>query len=86
MRKKSKKIQVEKSEKKIPVKKPGKLRRLAGNFGKLALDVAKLIFASLVLGTIIRGGFTQATLITAGIIVSSASAVVGLVLVAISEE
>ena len=36
-------------------KKPRKVRSLLLNFGKLVLDITKLSFGSLVLGTIIRG-------------------------------
>jgi hypothetical protein len=48
------------------------------NFGKLALDVTKLVFASLVLGTVIKGDFPQTTLLVVGIITSGAGAIFGI--------
>ena len=56
------------------------------NFGKLILDATKLIFASLVLGSVIRGEFSPATLLVVGIIVSGAGAVLGLILTTVFEE
>jgi len=62
-----------------------KLRRLTGNFGKLILDAAKLSFGSLVLETIIKGEIAHSALLIAGIIVSSAGAVAGLILISFYE-
>jgi hypothetical protein len=86
MKEKRKNILVRGPEKEIPVRKPGKLNRVLGHFGKLVLDVTKLIFGSLVLGTIIRGDLPQATMIKVGIIASAIGVVAGLTLVAINEE
>jgi hypothetical protein len=56
------------------------------NIGKLMLDVTKLSFASLVLGTIIRGDFPQSTLLMAGIISSIAGATIGVTLLLFCED
>ena len=56
------------------------------NFGRLALDVAKLCFGSLVLGTVLKGQIPQATLLTVGIIASAAGALGGIFLVTFCEE
>ena len=56
------------------------------NFGKLMLDGAKLSFASLVLGTIIRGNTPLAVVMESGIIASGVGALVGLIVVAVCEE
>jgi hypothetical protein len=63
-----------------PVRK-SKLHLLFFNIGKLILDAVKLSFGGLVLGTIIRGDFSQSTLLVAGIIVSAAGAVIGIFMV-----
>ena len=63
-----------------------RIRRFWLNFGKLALDVTKLIFASLVLGTVIKGDVPQSTLLVVGIIASGAGAIFGLIAVTIFEE
>jgi hypothetical protein len=71
----------------VPQKQAGKkLQRFFLNFGKLALDVTKLIFASLVLGTVIRGDIPPTTLLVVGIIASSAGAIFGLIAVTLCEE
>jgi hypothetical protein len=56
------------------------------NFGKLVLDVAKLCFGSLVLGTVIKGQIPQATLLAVGIITSASCAFIGIILVSVCEE
>jgi len=66
--------------------KKSKLRLLFLNIGKLILDAVKLSFGGLVLGTIIKGDFSQSTLLVAGIIVSAAGAVVGIFLITVFEE
>jgi len=66
--------------------KRSKIQRFFLNFGKLILDATKLSFGSLVLGTIIRGDFTQSTLLVAGIIASGVGAIIGLILTTIYEE
>jgi len=48
------------------------------NAGKLLLDVAKLTFASFILGGILRGKLPQYILITVGVVISSLCAVFGL--------
>ena len=63
-----------------------RIRRFFLNFGKLALDVTKLIFASLVLGTVIKGDVPQSALLVVGIIASVAGAIFGLITVTICEE
>ena len=63
-----------------------KLRLFFLNLGKLVLDATKLSFASLVLGTIIRGDIPQSTLLVAGIIVSGVGAIIGVFLVTMCEE
>jgi hypothetical protein len=57
-----------------------KIRRLLVNIGKLILDATKLSFASLVLGTIIKGDLPHSTLILVGIISSGAGAITGIIL------
>jgi hypothetical protein len=63
-----------------------RLRRFFLNLGKLVLDATKLIFASLVLGTVIKGEIPQSTLLVSGIIASVTGAVVGLIFITIFEE
>ena len=66
--------------------KRNKLRLFFHNLGKLVLDAAKLSFGSLVLGTIIKGDFSQSTLLVSGIIASGAGAFLGVILITICEE
>ena len=66
--------------------KKNKLSLLFLNIGKLILDAVKLSFGGLVLGTIIKGDFSQTTLLVSGIIVSAAGAVIGIFLVTVFEE
>ena len=63
-----------------------KLRRFFLNFGKLILDISKLSFGSLVLGTVIKGDIPPATLLAAGILVSGVGAIFGLIAVTVCEE
>jgi len=56
------------------------------NFAKLGIDIAKLSFASLVLGTIIKGDIPQSTLLTAGIIFSTVAATFSIFLITMLEE
>ena len=67
-----------KKRRKKPVKK-SKLRFFFFNLGKLVLDIMKLSFGSLVLGTIIRGDFSQSTLLVSGIISTGAGAFLGII-------
>jgi hypothetical protein len=62
------------------------LRRFLFNLGKLILDATKLIFASLVLGTVIKGDIPPTTLMVVGIIASGAGAILGLTFTTIFEE
>ena len=41
------------------------------NLGKVVIDIAKMCFASLVLGVIIRGEIPQETLLQIGIIIAN---------------
>jgi len=63
-----------------------KLRLFFYNLGKLILDATKLSFASLVLGTIIKGDISQSTLLIAGIIASGVGALLGVTLATMFEE
>ena len=56
------------------------------NFGKLILDAVKLVFASLVIGIILKGDIPQSTLLIAGIIISGSGTILGLILVTIFGE
>ena len=56
------------------------------DLGKLMLDLVKLCFASLVLGVILKGEIPQETLLNAGIIVTGAGTLFGLVLIALFGE
>lgn len=66
--------------------KGNRLRLFFHNLGKLILDATKLSFASLVLGTIIKGDISQSTLLIAGIVASGAGALLGVTLTTIFEE
>ena len=71
----------------ITLKRSGRrIRLFLLNFGKLILDATKLIFASLVLGTVIKGDIPQSALLISGIIASGTGAVVGLIFTTIFEE
>jgi len=48
------------------------------NIGKLLLDVAKLTFASFILGGILRGELPQFILIIVGCVVSFVCAIIGI--------
>ena len=56
------------------------------NLGKVFIDMAKLCFASLVLGIIIRGEIPQETLLMMGIIATAAGALFGIIMVTLCEE
>jgi len=56
------------------------------NLGKLVLDAVKLIFGSLVIGTIIKGDYSQSTLLIEGIIASGFGAIFGIILVTFCRE
>jgi hypothetical protein len=74
--------------KKKPKKAAGKKKHFLffANLGKVVIDVAKLCFASLVLGVIIRGEIPQETLLTAGIIASATGVFIGILFVSLFEE
>jgi len=74
-----------KIQRKKPIKK-SKLRFFFFNLGKLVLDIVKLSFGSLVLGTIIRGDIPQSTLLIAGIIVSGVGAILGTIVLTFCRE
>jgi len=63
-----------------------KIRLFFLNFGKLILDATKLVFASLVLGSVIRGNISPSTLLVSGIIASGGGAIVGLMFTTLFEE
>ena len=63
-----------------------KLRQFFLNFGKVILDATKLCFASLVLGTIIKGDFSQSALLLSGIIASGLGTIFGTIIIVICEE
>jgi hypothetical protein len=69
-----------------PQKAGKKMRRFFLNSGKLILDISKLSFGSLVLGTVIKGDIPPVALLTAGIIVSGVGAILGLIAVTLCEE
>jgi hypothetical protein len=41
-------------------------RKLALNFGKVIIDIGKLVFGGVVIGTIVRGDIEHAILLTVG--------------------
>ena len=66
--------------------KPPRMRRFLLNFGKLITDFTKLIFGSLVLGSVIKGEIPPYMLLSGGIIASAVGAAIGISLVTIFEE
>ena len=70
-------------------KKQGRRSKARGylhDFGKLFIDIAKLAFGSLVLGTVIRWDIPHTTVFILGVIFSVTVAVVGVILVRVYEE
>jgi len=63
-----------------------KTRRFLLNLGKLVTDFTKLVFGSLVLGSVIKGEIPPYMLLTGGIIASAIGAAIGVTLVTIFEE
>ena len=63
-----------------------KIRRFLLNFGKLVTDFTKLIFGSLVLGSVIKGEIPPYMLLTGGIIASAIGAIIGITIVSLCEE
>ena len=62
------------------------IRRFLLNFGKLVTDFTKLIFGSLVLGSVIKGEIPTDMLLAGGIIASAIGAVIGITIVSLCEE
>jgi len=63
-----------------------KIRGYLHDFGKLLVDMAKLAFGSLVLGTIIRWNIPHTTTFTVGITFSAVVATVGIILARKNKE
>ena len=62
------------------MKKPGKQTTLKEDAGKLLLDMGKLIFGSIFLGSILRGEIPQVILSISGFMAATALCIVGLLL------
>ena len=62
------------------------IRGYVHDFGKLFVDIAKLAFGSLVLGTIIRWEFPHTTTFFVGITFSAVVATVGIILARKNKE
>jgi len=56
------------------------------NVGKFTLDVVKLSFGSLVLGTIIKGDFSESALLVSGIIATVVGTIIGIFLITVFDE
>jgi hypothetical protein len=54
--------------------------------GKMLFDLGKLVFGSLVLGTMLRGSIDQSRLFIGGVIATGLLLVIGLMLVIITKE
>ena len=67
-----------KTPKKPPIKKAKKLTTRKEDAGKLLLDLGKLVFGSICLGSILRGEIPQAILGISGFAVAIALFIVGL--------
>jgi hypothetical protein len=70
---------------KNPVKK-SKSHLLLFNVGKFTLDVVKLSFGSLVIGTIIKGDFSESALLLSGIIATVVGTIIGIFLITVFDE
>jgi len=66
--------------------KQSKIRGYIHDFGKLFVDIAKLAFGSLVLGTIIRWDIPHTTIFIVGILFSVVVATAGIILARKYEE
>jgi uncharacterized membrane protein YraQ (UPF0718 family) len=55
---------------------------LGEDVGKLLLDIGKLVFGSIFLGGVLRGGVPQTVLVTGGFVVAIVCCIIGLFLVA----
>jgi len=56
------------------------------NLGKIVLEATKLIFGSLVLGTIIKGDIPQSTLLLVGIIATGFGVILGTIFLTFGRE
>jgi hypothetical protein len=63
-----------------------KIRGYLHDYGKLLVDISKLAFGSLVLGTVIRWDIPQATVFITGVIFSIVVATIGIFLARTFEE
>ena len=63
-----------------------KARGYLHDMGKLFVDIAKLSFGSLVLGTVIRWDVAHTTIFVLGVIFSMTVAAVGIIMARIYEE
>jgi hypothetical protein len=63
-----------------------KIRGYLHDFGKLFVDISKLAFGSLVLGTVIRWEIPHSTMFTWGLVFSAIIAIVGIFLARTYEE
>jgi hypothetical protein len=63
------------------VKKPKKQTILREDIGKLLLDVGKLVFGSIFLGGVLRGGVPQTILVIGGLATATTLCIIGLWLV-----
>jgi hypothetical protein len=70
---------------KNPVKK-SKRHLLLFNIGKFTLDAVKLSFGSLVVGTIIKGDFSESALLLSGVIVTVVGTIIGIYLITVFDE
>lgn len=62
------------------------IRSYLHDFGKLFIDISKLAFGSLVLGTVIRWDIPHATIFILGVVFSVTVAIVGIILARTYEE
>jgi hypothetical protein len=66
--------------------KKSKFYKIASAFGKVFVDLGKLAFGSLVLGTIIKGEITQSALLWTGSVTACAAIIIGVLLTTLDEE
>lgn len=84
--KRQKKGEDEVGREKYKQKKWGKIRGYLYDFGKLFVDISKLVFASLVLGNIMRRDFSPETVFNWGTVFSAVTATVGIIMARIFKE
>jgi uncharacterized membrane protein len=68
------------------LKRRSRIRGYLHDFGKFFVDIAKLAFGSLVLGSVIRWDIPHRTVFILGIFFSVTVAIVGIILTRIYEE